>query len=262
MKVIKNINFNKLLLNKILYLKLLIIFIPFLFYSWPYRKIKVGVIGLEHSQNIGNNLLKYAMFIVLSNLGYDPYIIGMKFLDHNITFIQSITKLIVINNSYSEIKENDYDILMVNSDQTWRKWFYCNYKYFYDIAFLKFAENWNIPKVVYGASLGINIWQYNKEDEKIAKLLLKKFTAVSVREKGSIQLIENHLGFKPDFVLDPTLLINKDYYLNFIKNYKSKISKNDKYICIYCISYVKQLKSLMNRIKANNNYKIHYFMIL
>ena len=98
---------------------------------------------------------------------------------------------------------------MVNSDQTWRKWPYCNYKYFYDIAFLKFAENWTVPKIVYGASLGINIWEYNKEDEKIAKLLLKKFKAVSVREKGSIQLIENHLGIKPDFVLDPTLLIYK-----------------------------------------------------
>jgi hypothetical protein len=258
MKVIKNINFNRLLINKILYLKALIIFTSFLFNKRSYRKIKVGVIGLEHSHNIGNNLLKYAMFIVLSELGYDPYIVGMKFLDHNITFIQTITKLILINNSYSEIKENDYDILMVNSDQTWRKWPYCNYKYFYDIAFLKFAENWTVPKIVYGASLGINIWEYNTEDEKIAKLLLKKFKAVSVREKGSIQLIENHLGIKPDFVLDPTLLINKDYYLNFIKNYKSKISKNDKYICIYCISYMKQLISLINRIKAINNYKIFW----
>ena len=26
-------------------------------------KKKIGVIGLEHSQNVGNNLLKYAMFI-------------------------------------------------------------------------------------------------------------------------------------------------------------------------------------------------------
>ena len=59
---------------------------------------------------------------------------------------------------------------MVNSDQTWRKWSN-EYKYFYDLAFLKFAEKWNKPKFVYGASLGINIWNYNKSDEEIAKSL-------------------------------------------------------------------------------------------
>ena len=60
---------------------------------------------------------------------------------------------------------------MVNSDQTWRKSNIYNYKYFYDIAFLKFAEKWNIPKFVYGASMGINVWHYNNKDKKIAKSL-------------------------------------------------------------------------------------------
>ena len=42
-------------------------------------------------------------------------------------------------------------------------------------------------------------------------MILKNFTGISVREKGSIKLIEHHLGFKPTFVLDPTLLIYKKY---------------------------------------------------
>ena len=99
---------------------------------------------------------------------------------------------------------------MVNSDQTWRKW----NEYFYDIAFLKFADNWEKPKFVYGASLGTNNWEYNKEDEKISKRLLKNFTGISVREKGAITLIYNNLRIKPMFVLDPTLLFFKYFFKN------------------------------------------------
>jgi hypothetical protein len=45
-------------------------------------------------------------------------------------------------------------------------------KSFYDTGFLKFAENWSIPKFVYGASFGFKKWTYTKLDEKIVKKLL------------------------------------------------------------------------------------------
>ena len=121
---------------------------------------------------------------------------------------------------------------MVNSDQTWRR-FDDN---FYDYAFLKFAEKWNIPKFVYAASIGFDYWILSPEDEKVAKNLLRNFTGISVREKGSIELIEKHLGIKSLFVLDPTLLIDKKYYLNLIKNFKPNINEKEKYIFIYLIS--------------------------
>ena len=85
----------------------------------------------------------------------------------NISFISKVVNLRIINKSFSEIKSNDFDILMVNSDQTWRN--YKN-KNVFDIAFLKFAEKWNIPKFVYAASLGTNKWGYNKNEDEIAKI--------------------------------------------------------------------------------------------
>ncbi len=154
------------------------------------NKIKIGVISLAHSQNIGNILLKYAIFIKLSQLGFEPYIIGKKSSKHDISLLQQSTNVRIINTNFTEIKENEYDILMVNSDQTWRKW----NKDFYDIAFLKFAYNWNIPKIIYGASLGFDTWEFTKKDENIAKYLLKNFTGISVREICSIKLI-NIFGF-------------------------------------------------------------------
>ena len=243
--------------NKIKFF-ILIILIIFKIFIIFYRKIKVGVIGLEHSQNCGNNLLKYSIFIEIKKLGYDPYIVGMRYHNDNISFIQNHVQIRLIKNSFQEINKKDYDILMVNSDQTWRKY---NAKYFYDIAFLKFAEKWNIPKFVYAASFGMDKWNLNKKDEEIAKFLLKNFTGISVREKGSVKIVENHLGIKPIFVLDPTLLINRKYYLKLIKNYKNDILFDDNYIFVYTLTNSIKLKRYINKLKETTNYKIYLITI-
>ena len=219
-----------------------------------FNKKKIGVIGLNHSQNIGNNLLKYAIFIKLSELGFDPYIVGKRNFNQNISFLQKYTKIKLIKSNFREIKINDFDILIVNSDQTWRKWD----EYFYDIAFLKFAEKWNKKKLVYATSLGVNKWEFNEKDEKIAKYLIKKFNGISVREKGSIKLIENHLGIKPLFVLDPTLLINKRYYLKIIKNFKNEELLDNKCLFVYLLNNITKINNFIKNISSKLNYKIFF----
>ena len=219
------------------------------------KRLKIGVIGVSHQVNIGNNLIKYAIFMKLSELGFEPYIIGTHYKNYNITFIKKTTNLIIIKNNFSEIKKNDYDILMVNSDQTWRKFD----KYFYDCAFLKFSEDWNIRKFIYGASLGFDYWTLNSKDEAIAKKLLKNFTGISFREKGSIKLIEKHLKIKPFFVIDPTLLIEKQYYLNIIKNYKSNKYYNDSYIFSYKLIREENMENFIKYAGKQLNYKIYNY---
>jgi len=216
----------------IIYIKFFLIIIFVLLIIILYnkkRKIKIGVIGLRHEINIGNNLVKYAIFIKLSELGFKPYIIGTHLDNLDISFIKKTTNLRIIRRNFSEIKSSDYDILMVNSDQTWRRFD----DHFYDYGFLNFAKKWKIPKFIYGASIGYDFWSMTKEDEIIIRELLKNFNGISVREKGSIKLIEDHLKIKPIFVLDPTLLINKKYYFNLIKNYNSNIKIDEKYIFTY-----------------------------
>ena len=218
----------------IYYLKFIFLslFVIFIIKKIIYKK-KIGIIGLEHSSNVGNNLLKYAISIKLSELGFIPYIVGKKISkNQKLTFIFKKIKYRLIKKSFNEIKKEDYDILMVNSDQTWRNWHNkipSKDPFFYDIAFLKFSEKWKLTKFVYGASLGFDFWKFDKRDDKIAKHLLKKFTGISVREKNSIKLIKNHLGYKAELVLDPTLLINKKYYLSLIKEYKNDIIINNNY---------------------------------
>lgn len=140
---------------------------------------------------------------------------------------------------------------MVNSDQTWRKLS----KNSYDLPLLKFAHNWNIPKFVYGASIGVENWKITKKDKRIARSLLKNFTGISVREKSSIKLIERYLGIKPLFVLDPTLLIDKKYYLNLIKNFKNNVIIDNNSIFIYTVTNSIKLKKFIKKI--HNKYKIY-----
>ena len=198
--------------------------------------------------------MKYAISIKLSELGYTPYIIGTFYdLNSDISFIKRNTNLIIINN-FSEIKPNDYEILMVNSDQTWRK------KYisiFYDFAFLCFARNWKKYKFIYGASLGSALWKLNKTDEKIAKICLKDFKGISVREIGAVNRIEKHLGIKPKFVLDPTFLINEKEYLNIINDYKNINHLNNDYIFTYLFSEEKEIVKFIKDSSVQLNYSVH-----
>lgn len=216
------------------------------------KKKKVGITGLGFGYNIGGNLVKYAIFIKISQFGFSPYIIG-TWRNRKITFLKKHTKCRIIKNNFTEIKKNEFDILIVNSDQTWRKLD----RHFYDIGFLYFAKNWNIPKFVYGTSLGYSNWRLTKKDENIAKDSLKSFSGISVREKGSIKLIEKHLGFKPIFVLDPTLLIDKKYYLELIKNYKPKENINEKYIFTYIFKNEKNTQKFINYASQYLGFKIY-----
>ena len=255
-----NIKFNdKKLFSKfgLIVIFNLIIFVLFPLTTKIKSRKKIGVIGVRHEVNIGNNLIKYAISIKLKELGYIPYIIGTHWINSNITFIKQNTNLVIIKKNFSEIKKDDYDVLMVNSDQTWRKFD----ENFYDYGFLRFAENWKIKKFVYGASLGSENWNLTKEDDKIAKNLLKNFTGISMREEGSISLVEQHLGIKCTHVLDPTLLIDRKYYLDIIKNYKGSIVMRKKYIFIYTIFQFDFFRKAIKRAKNFLKYETYYLAL-
>jgi polysaccharide pyruvyl transferase WcaK-like protein len=193
--------------------------------------------------------------MILKKYGFEPSIISTQLKFTNISFLKKYTNVRIIK-SFSEIREEDYNLLMVNSDQTWRYWD----KKFYDIAFLKFAEKWNIPKFIYGTSIGFNKWDFTKKDEKLAKYLLKNFTGISVREANLSKLIKEHLGMNSHFVLDPTLLIEKKYYLNIIKDYKSHINIRKNYIFVYNIYFKhiqrNQMYEFINEASKKLNYSI------
>ena len=99
--------------------KLLVIIILFLMYfcrfEWEKNKstfnlkikqrLKIGVVGVGHGANVGNNMIKYAISIVLSNLGYEPYIIGTHNNNFTINFANKTTNLVVIKKNLVKLKK-------------------------------------------------------------------------------------------------------------------------------------------------------------
>ena len=269
----KNFDLLKFLENiKLLYI--LIIFFLYIFISEEIpinivlnifsHKKRIGVINLPNFQNVGNILVKFAMFKKLEELGFNATIITQEkaypYLHIDTSFINRTinTHLLILSKDFSILNEKDYDYLLVNSDQTWG---YFNKKYFYDIAFLKFAENWKLKKFIYGASIEDDKWYYARYEEEIAKNLLKNFTNISFREKGTVKLAEEHLGIKSVFVLEPTLLINKKNYLNEIKNYKSKFNHKQKYIFVYQMFQNDIIKKTIKESSEKLNYNVYQVQI-
>jgi hypothetical protein len=75
-------------------------------------------------------------------MGCIPYIIATNKEKFNLYFLNKTTNLVNIND-FSEVKREDYDILMVNSDQTWNKYDKNTFNY----GFLQFAENWSMQNL-------------------------------------------------------------------------------------------------------------------
>ena len=218
------------------------------------NKKRIGVVGISNGQNVGNLLVKFSMFNLLKEYGFDPIILSKTRQNNNIYFLEKTVKLKVINNSFSELNEDDYDILMVNSDQTWS---FSDRKTFYDYALLKFAEKWNVPKFIYGACMGNDRWFLHNEENRMARKLLKNFTGISFREIETVRIVERYLDLKSEFVLDPTFLLNINYYLEIIKNYKRDFNFNEKYIMVYQLDKNEIINHFIKEVSNKLQYKIY-----
>ena len=144
-------NLIKILL-KISAVVFLFIYIFYLFPIYFVKKKRVGFVCVENCSNPGNNLVKYAMYTKLKEYGFEPILIARNKSNKKIDFLLRTIQLKNMRDNFTDLKREDYDILMVNSDLCWT---YSIKAHFYDNAFLKFARNWNVPKFVYAASMGL-----------------------------------------------------------------------------------------------------------
>lgn len=118
---------------------------------------------------------------------------------------------------------NKIDVLMVGSDQVWRPYYNHNiYRSFFD-----FAEGFEIKRYAYAASFGVDSWEFTEEQTIRCKKLLEKFDAISVREHSGVDLCEIYFGRKAEFVLDPTMLLEKEDYEELVYTENEPMSSGD-----------------------------------
>lgn len=166
---------------------------------------------------------------------YDTYPIVNKNIQH---FINTYIHRIVVDTP-SLLNENDFDAIVVGSDQIWRPKYYSQI----ENAYLDFAKNWkNIIRIAYAPSFGTDEWEYTNKQTKKITTLLKKFNAVSIREESGIKLCEKHFGIKPQLVLDPTMLLSRNDYSKLIDS-ANTLSPNGS-----VLNYVLDISESMNEL--------------
>lgn len=226
--------------------------------------MKVGLITIYNVPNYGSVLQAFATQTILETLGHECTIINYKYPNEwhfkrgtskvnglkkliqqfGITpFHRKLKRLNHFRNTYYNLSDElpsqekmksfdwtEYDAIIVGSDQVWNVRFTKGDEMF----LLSFVPNY-IPRFSIASSFASK--GLPKEFENIFANELKKFTAISVREQNAIELIKKTLHIDKElFVcLDPTLLLNKQEWMNLIP--RSNFQKKKPYIIFYLWAY-------------------------
>jgi polysaccharide pyruvyl transferase WcaK-like protein len=106
--------------------------------------------------------------------------------------------------------KHDYDLIIVGSDQVWRpKYSPCLENFFLDF-YDQIGSNAKL--ISYAASFGVDNWEFNEQQTKFCKTLIKNFDQVTVREDSGVDLCKKYFGVTAKSVVDPTLLLDASYY--------------------------------------------------
>ena len=205
--------------------------------------MKIGIITQPLTTNYGGILQNFALQKVLCNLGHDVYTIDygkltwMDYIHNWMSFArigfrgnrpetpienenkqrgfrQFIGKHIrtTVPRSrkidWSLVESLRFDVMVVGSDQVWRP----SYNYDITAMFLK-PIGGKISKIAYAASFGTDVWEFSESQTNECRELIKSFTGVSVREEDAVGLSKQHLDCDATWVLDPTLLLTREDYL-------------------------------------------------
>lgn len=161
-------------------------------------------------------------------------------------FIAKYIKRRIVND-FNEINENDFDAFIVGSDQIWRPRYFRNI----GVAYLNFTKDWDVKRMAYAASFGTDKWSYTNKQTKLCESLIKKFDGVSVREDTGVELCHNYYHINAQLVLDPTLLLHRNDYINLIKSAETPKSKGT--LFTYILDETPEKATLIKRIAQERN---------
>lgn len=227
------------------------------------KKKTVAIITIFDNLNNGTYLQAYALSLIIEKLGYQVIFVDycrifnslkyrltntvgnpLKAIYRALMYEKRKQKLqsIIRKNfhttrsyiGYENLKKNlpKADIYLTGSDQVWNTM----HNRGIDKAFYWGCIDSNKHTLIsYAASIGLEDFA-NKDKAEIYSLL-KRYSAISVREENAIKILKN-MGLNASMVLDPTLLLNKNEWINNI--IKNSHKNYQPYILIYSVETAKQ----------------------
>ena len=156
------------------------------------------------------------------------------------TFIRHSEKYYTLE-ELRDVKRLPYDTIVAGSDQIWN---YMQTRYL-DVFFLKFANNFGARKVGYAGSFSVEKIPFHLQS--VYKPLIENLDAISVREDSGVKIVEECSNAKALQVLDPTLLIKSDEWVDYIAN-PDYLPDDKKFVVIYTLSGSRYIYDLARRI--------------
>lgn len=228
--------------------------------------MKIGIVTQPLCANYGGILQNYALQQILIKMGHDPitldYLPSLSFgryilyalkgiaslpfpsKRHKIkpyrhylrrpkqieSFVRKNIKLTKTIPEYNKtlLRKNEIEAIVVGSDQVWR---YSYNSHYIEDMYLDFAKRYSCLKMAYGASFGIEEWDYPTAKTEAVKKLVKQFDSISVREVSGVKLCKDILGIDAQYVIDPTMLLERS-------DYERICAKPDIYLEPYIATYV------------------------
>ena len=149
-----------------------------------------------------------------------------------------------------ELEKYGIEALIVGSDQVWR---YSYNSHYIEDMYLEFAKDFRCPKVAYGASFGVEQWNYPESRSEEVRKLAKQFNAVSVREDSGVALCRDGLGIEAVTVLDPTLLLKMSDYDKFCF---APTPYEQAYLAAYVLDITEEKKDYINKVAEAKGLKV------
>ena len=149
----------------------------------------------------------------------------------------------------------DSDIYCTGSDQVWNSGWNGG---ILKPLFLSFVPD-NVKKIAYSASFGkphLDDWE--KEE---TRLLLQRYSAISVREKSAVNICED-LGLPSvTHVLDPTLQVNKDFWMSLLTESQRVRTDKGKYVLVYQLDSNREFDRYAKEFAKRKGWKLVRFCL-
>ncbi len=235
--------------------------------------MKIGILTVPFNNNYGGFLQAFALKKVLQDMGHEVVFINRrrnKNKNYRVIIKEALIKLGICKDRIKELGkyteqfqkeylypyteeyytkqelrkclEYKFDAVVVGSDQVWR---YKSAGDSIDDFFCNFLESTNIPHFSYAASMGTDEMEYPQDKIEVCTKLLKDFKAVSVREQSAADILKTYFDAEDvQVVIDPTLLLDKQVYIDLFKNRYEKPQKP--YVFTYVLDEKEDLREAID----------------
>lgn len=216
----------------------------------PKAKLSLKRMPFTYAERILNKILgkKDSIIFLEQKRNKDKIIIEQEVRKFIRKYIH-LTPPFISKKDFRKYNFDQYDAIVVGSDQVWR------IPYAYpgiETYFLDFINNDKIKKIALSASFGTDEMEFTEPLIKKCGNLIKEFEIITVREQSAIQLINNYkwqCKTPPVHTLDPTMLLSKEDYIKISTGYTQK--NNQGGLFYYILDMTDEKMRLIQKISSD-----------